>query len=240
MRLQYCQLLRSTHFTHNLQCTKAQDYFPASAFDLIRERCCDVTQPKWQPLPFLLLFLIPPPIPRAPSFLLSSLLPSVLPPSICLHFLSPALPPSCSWMWSPPCGQVTSVSWSWGSWSERSEGGCSEGSCGEVECQVGGGATTRRGGDDGSLWHLRIWYKQLSSPVQSCILRTSGSELCIVIWNAESTCSCICIHLIGFWCLQFCMQFISVVFFKLLLNLVTLPSMLILGISPCYWSSLLL
>ena len=35
--MQYCQLLRSTHFTHKLRCAKAQDCFPVSAFDLIRE-----------------------------------------------------------------------------------------------------------------------------------------------------------------------------------------------------------
>ena len=38
MRLQYCQLLCSTHFNHKLRCFKAQDCFPLSAFDLIRER----------------------------------------------------------------------------------------------------------------------------------------------------------------------------------------------------------
>ena len=36
MRSQYCQLLRSTHFTHKLQCVKAQDCFPVLAFALIR------------------------------------------------------------------------------------------------------------------------------------------------------------------------------------------------------------
>jgi len=35
--LQYCQLLRNTHFTHKLQCAKAQGCFPVLAFDLIRE-----------------------------------------------------------------------------------------------------------------------------------------------------------------------------------------------------------
>ena len=38
MRLQYCQLLRSTHFTRKLRCAKAQDCFPVLAFDLVRER----------------------------------------------------------------------------------------------------------------------------------------------------------------------------------------------------------
>ena len=36
MRLQYCQLLRSTHFTHKLWCAKSQDCFPVLAFDLIK------------------------------------------------------------------------------------------------------------------------------------------------------------------------------------------------------------
>ena len=46
MRLQYCQLLRSTHFTHKLQCAKAQDCFPVPAFDLIRERYVVATTSK--------------------------------------------------------------------------------------------------------------------------------------------------------------------------------------------------
>jgi len=37
MTLQYCKLLRSTHFTHKLQCAKVQDCFPVPAFELIRE-----------------------------------------------------------------------------------------------------------------------------------------------------------------------------------------------------------
>jgi len=39
MRLQYGQLLHSTHFTHDhkLRCAKVQDCFPVLAFDLIRE-----------------------------------------------------------------------------------------------------------------------------------------------------------------------------------------------------------
>ena len=36
--MQYCQLLRGTHFTDMLQCAKAQDCCPVLAFDLIRER----------------------------------------------------------------------------------------------------------------------------------------------------------------------------------------------------------
>ena len=35
MRLQYCQLFRSTHFTHKLRGAKAQDCYPVLAFDLV-------------------------------------------------------------------------------------------------------------------------------------------------------------------------------------------------------------
>ena len=132
----------------------------------------DATWPEWQALPFL-SFPLPHPDSCPPS-------PHLSPP---FPFLSPTLPSLCSWMWSPPCGRVTSVSWSWGSWTERLEGGCSEGSCGEVEYQVGVGAARGGGGDDGSLWHLLIWPKQLSSPLQSWILRRSGSELCIQLFE---------------------------------------------------------
>jgi len=41
MRLQYCQLLRSTQFTHNLRCAKLKDCFPVSAIDLGTIRCGD-------------------------------------------------------------------------------------------------------------------------------------------------------------------------------------------------------